>query len=143
VHSVVYGARLHVYGPAWIDGARVHVKGNDVMFNGRSAIGRDHCVQKERPRSKIDNRRPDDPHGTNLSTADIVFRHWIAYISLPNHCASRGVQRIHIIRFGYRNDHWAAWTALNVKRLRVNVAYDRTVKIHVARQIRRSRLRED
>ena len=53
-----------------------------------------------------------------------------------------GVERIHIIRFGHRNDHWAAWTALDVKRLRINVAYDRTVKIHVARQVRRSRLRE-
>ena len=41
--------RLHVHRPAGIDGARVHVKRNDVMFYGRAAIGRDHCVQKERP----------------------------------------------------------------------------------------------
>ena len=27
----------------------VHVKRKDVMFFGRAAIGRDHCVQKERP----------------------------------------------------------------------------------------------
>ena len=72
-----------------------------------------------------------------------VCRHRSAYISLPDNAAVRSVERIHIIRFGHRNDHWpAAWTALDVKRLRVNVAYDRAVKVQVARQIRRSRLRE-
>ncbi len=47
--AVVLGCQLHVHRPAGIDGARVHVKGNDVMFYGRAAIGRNHCVQKERP----------------------------------------------------------------------------------------------
>ena len=47
--AVVLGHHLHVHRPARIDGARVHVKGNDVMFYGRAAIGRHHCVQKERP----------------------------------------------------------------------------------------------
>jgi len=112
------------------------------MFYGRAAIGRNHCVQKQRARSKIDNRRSDDPHGTNLSTADIVFRHRSACVSLPNHRAVRGVQRIHVIRFGYRNDNWAAWTALNVKRLCKDVAFNRAIKRHVARQVRRGRLRE-
>src|SRR4029077_2130588 len=59
--AVVLSRHLHVHRPARIDGARVHVKGNDVMFYGRSAIGRDHCVQKQRPRSKIDDGRADDP----------------------------------------------------------------------------------
>jgi hypothetical protein len=56
------------------------------------------------------------------------------HISLPNDGAIDSVERVNIIRFGYRNDHRpAAWTALDVKRLRVNVAYDRTVKFQVTR----------
>ena len=47
--AVVLSRRLHVHRPAGVDGARVHVKRNDVMFYGRAAIGRNHCVQKERP----------------------------------------------------------------------------------------------
>ena len=47
--AVVLSRRLHVHRPAGIDVARVHVKGNDVMFLGRAAIGRGHRVQKERP----------------------------------------------------------------------------------------------
>ena len=27
------------------------------------------------------------------------------------------------------NDHWAVWTALDVKRLRVNIAYNRAVEV--------------
>ena len=47
--AVVLSCQLHVHRPARIDGARVHVKRNDVMFYGRAAIGRRHRVQKERP----------------------------------------------------------------------------------------------
>ena len=68
--------------------------------------------------------------------------HRSAYISLPDNGAIHSVERIHIVRFGGHNDHWAARTALDVKRLRVNVAYDRTVEIQVARQVGGSRLRE-
>ena len=53
---------------------------------------------------------------------------------------SYSVERINIIRFGYRNDHWTAWAALDVKRLRVNVAYNRAVKVQIACQIGRSAL---
>src|SRR5206468_46246 len=42
--AIVLGCQLHVHRPARIDGARVHIKGNDVMFYGRAAIGRNHCV---------------------------------------------------------------------------------------------------
>jgi len=70
------------------------------------------------------------PASSNLITVDIVCRHRRAYISLPNDGAIDSVERIHIIRVGYRNDHRpAAWTALDVKRLRQNVAYDRTVEV--------------
>ena len=127
--AVVLGCHLHVYRPAWIDGARVHVKRNDVMFYGRPAIGRNHCVQKQRPGSKIDNRRADDAHGTDLSAGEIGCGHRSAYISLPDNAAVHGIERVHIIGFSHRNDHWTVWTALDVKWLRVNVAYNRTVEV--------------
>ena len=92
------------------------------MFNGLSAIWRSHCIQKERPRIKIDNGRADDPHGTYLSAGKIRFRHRSTYIPLPDNAAIRSIQRIHVIRFGHHNDHWTVWTTLDVKRLRVNVA---------------------
>ncbi len=60
---------------------------------------------------------------------EIGCGHRSAYISLPDNGAIDNVKRINIIRFGYRNDHWATRTALDVKRLRVNVAYNRTVKV--------------
>src|SRR5262249_3863033 len=88
-------------------------------------------------------RSADDPRGTNLSAEEIVCWHRSTYISLPNDRAIDSVQCIHIIRFGHRNDRRSAARAVvKVKRLRVNVAYDRTVEVQVARQVRRSRLRE-
>src|SRR5216110_2454707 len=127
--AVVLSRQRHVHRPAWVDGARVHVKRNDVMFDGRAAIGCNHCVQKKRPRSKIDNGRADDAHGTDLSATEIGCGHRSAHILLPDNGAVHCVERIHVIRFGDCNDHRAAWTALDVKRLRVNVAYDRPVKV--------------
>src|SRR5215470_14083241 len=37
--TIVLSRQLHVHRPAGIDGAGVHVKGNDVMFLGYAAIG--------------------------------------------------------------------------------------------------------
>src|SRR5206468_7235820 len=68
--AVVLGRQLHVHRPAGVDGTRVHVKRNDVMFDGRAAIGGDHCIQKKRARSKIDNRRGDNAHGTDLGARE-------------------------------------------------------------------------
>ena len=47
--AVVLSCQLHVHRPAGIDGARVHVKRNDVMFEGRSAIGRRSLRPKRAP----------------------------------------------------------------------------------------------
>src|SRR4029077_16678008 len=127
--AVVLSRQLHVHRPAGVDGTRVHVKRNDVMFYGRPAIGRNHCVQKKSARSKIDNWRGDNAHGTDLSAMEIGCGHRSAHVLLPDNGAVHCVERIHVIRFGDRNDHWAAWTALDVKRLRVNVAYDRAVEV--------------
>src|SRR4029079_3781206 len=143
--AVELDCRLHVNGPPRIDVARVYIKRNNVMFDGRPAIGCDHCVQKERTCTKINNGSPADAHGTvprGRSAGEIGLRHRRAYISLPDNGAVHSVERIHIVRFGDRNDHWAARTALDVKRLRVNGAYDRTVEIQVARQVGGSGLRE-
>jgi len=99
------------------------------MFDGRAAIRGDHCIQKKRARSKIDNWCADDAHRTDLGAREIGCGHRSAHVSLPDNGAVHGVERIHVIRFGDRNHHWAARTALDVKRLRVNVAYDRPVEV--------------
>src|ERR1700756_4005176 len=44
VDPVVCSCRLHVYGPAGIDVACVHVKGYDKMLLGCPAIRGDHCI---------------------------------------------------------------------------------------------------
>ena len=48
-----------------------------------------------------------------------------------------GIERINIVRFRHRNDHRPIRAALDVKRLGVNVAGDRAVKVQVARQVGR------
>jgi hypothetical protein len=47
--AVVLSHQFHVHRPAWVDGPRVYVEGNDVMFEGRAAIGCRQRAQKERP----------------------------------------------------------------------------------------------
>src|SRR5206468_809555 len=64
-------------------------------------------------------------------------------VALPNDAAIEGVERIHIIRFGYRNDRRpTARAGIDVKRLRIDVADDRAVKVEVPRQIGRGAQRE-
>ena len=48
-----------------------------------------------------------------------------------------GVERINIIRCGNSNDHRPVRPALDVKRLRMNVAHDRAIKVQIADQIGR------
>ena len=52
------------------------------------------------------------------------------------------VKRINIVRFGHRNDHRPIRTALDVKRLRMNGADDRAIKVQIADQIGRVARRE-
>ena len=56
-------------------------------------------------------------------------------VPLPDHRSCRGVKRINIIRCGNSNNHRSVRAALDVKRLRVNIAHDRPVEIRVADQI--------
>jgi len=69
-------------------------------------------VQKERPRSKIDNGRASDAHGINLGcrepSADTAGQRYA-----PNNAAIERVERVHIIHFGYGNDRCSAtWTII-------------------------------
>jgi hypothetical protein len=47
--SVELDHRLHVNRPPGIDVPRVHIKRNNVMFDGGPAIGCNHGAQKQRP----------------------------------------------------------------------------------------------
>ena len=66
-YAIVCSCRAHVHGPAAIDVACIHINGKDEMFLSLAAVGRSHCVQKQRARGEIDNRRADDAHGIKLS----------------------------------------------------------------------------
>jgi len=140
VHALELSHQLYVDRPAWINIARVQIKRENELFLSHAVIGRGHCIEKERARVKVDNGCAGDAHWVNDSgTREIVLRQRHAKIALPNDAPIHSVKRVYIIRFGYRNDHWAACAALDVKRLRVNVTYDRTVEVQVARQVRGSR----
>ena len=79
---------------------------------------------------------PMMPMGSNLvhsrSPADTGGPTLRSQITVPSTASSA-----HTIRFRYGNDRRpAAWAAVDVKRLRVNVAHDCAVEIQVACQIR-------
>ena len=91
--------------------------------------------------SKKSDRDARSTTGVPMMPTGLMFPHGRPEVTggpmsaLPNHRAGNGVERINIIRFGDGNDHRAVWAALDVKRLRVNVAEDRAVKVQVADQI--------
>src|SRR5207253_3618595 len=94
-------------------------------------------------RSKIDNRCAGDAHGIKLRADEIVSRHCRTNVSLPDKAAVNRVERIYIVRFSRDNDHRpAAGTVLDIKRLRIDVADNRAVKVQVAREIGRGALCE-
>jgi len=57
-----------------------------------------------------------------------------AKVALPDHRAGRGVERVNVIGFGDGNNHRPTGTALDIERLRVNVAGNRAIKVEIARQ---------
>src|ERR1041384_5693584 len=88
-------------------------------------------VDKKSPRSQIDNRCASDACGIKTSARGV----WDGQTNInsrPDRQASRGVKRIDTVRFSDRNDHWTVRAALNVKRLGVNVAGDRSVEAKIA-----------
>ena len=102
------------------------------MFCGRAV---DQCVEEKSSGGEIDNRRACDPSGIKTSARG----GWDGRTNIgarPDREACGGIERINVIRFGDSNDHRPVWAALDVKRLRVNVARDRAVEVEIARQIR-------
>src|SRR5438046_7293196 len=97
----------------------------------------DQGVQEKRSGSEVDHRRAGDPNRIDVAAEKLANRYGGAEIALPNHRASGGVERINVVRFCHDNDHWPVRSALNVKRLGVNVAYNCAVKIQVTRQVSR------
>ena len=92
--------------------------------------------KKSAREAKIDNRRANDAHRIKFGHAEIAADTGRPNIAFPDNAAIKGVERVHIIRFGHGNNHCpAAWAAFDVKRLRINVARNRAVKVQVARQI--------
>jgi hypothetical protein len=70
----------------------------------------------------MDNGRASDPERVNV-TARQTRGDRCADVPLPNDGTGKGVERINIIGFGHdNNSRPTAWTALDVKRLRVNIA---------------------
>ena len=138
VHAIVGNGRIQIDRPAGIDGAGIHVQGEDEMLLRRAI---DHCIEEERSRGKIDNGRSDNAKWVNRSPAQ-TGRDRRANIRLPDNAAIRSVERINIIRCGHGNDHWAPRTALDIKRLGVNIAHDCAVKVQVARDASSGRWRE-
>src|SRR4030081_2599126 len=52
------------------------------------------------------------------------------------------MERVHIVRFGHRNEHRPVWAALDVKRLRIYMPRDCSVEIQIASQVGCVRWRE-
>ena len=50
------------------------------------------------------------------------------------HCAGHGIERVNVIGFCDGNNHRPIGAALDVERLRVNIAGNRAIKVEVTRQ---------
>src|SRR5262245_31097478 len=100
------------------------------MFFGHATVRGNHCVEEERSRSEIDDRRASDTNGVKLGACEIVRRYWLADISLPDNRTIASIERVHRIRFSCRNDHrFTLRAVLDVKRLRVNVASNCAIEV--------------
>src|SRR6266487_362951 len=80
----------------------------------------DHRIEEECTGGKIDHRCPDNAERTDVP-ARKARRHRRSDIPLPENAPVGGVQRINIVRRSHGNDHRAVWTALDIKRLGVNM----------------------
>src|SRR5258707_13938980 len=89
----------------------------------------DQCIEEKRSRRQVDNWCADSADRTNISTRKTGCDSRPDIGALPDHGAGTGVKRINIIRCSNSNDHWAVRAALDVKRLRMNVADDRAIKV--------------
>src|SRR5438067_12548004 len=95
----------------------------------------DQGVQEKRSGSEVDHGRAGDPNRIDVATEKLTNRYGRAEVDLPDHRAGIGAQRINVVRFCYGNDHWTVRSALNVKRLGVNVAHNCAVKVQVTQEV--------
>jgi len=56
----------------------------------------------------------------------------VAHIAPPNHSLGDRIQRVNIVRFGYCNNRRAVRAILDIERLGVNIAGDRSVDVQVS-----------
>src|SRR5437879_5564697 len=101
----------------------------------------DQRIEEKSARNEIDHGRARDAGRINIS-ARKPGSNRRANVTLPNHGAGGGAERINVVRLSYRDHHWPVRSALDVKRLRINVADDRAVETKIARQISGSRRRK-
>lgn len=102
------------------------------MFCGGAV---DQCVEKKPTRGEIDNRSAGDTSGIKTS----AWRAWNGRTNIgtrPDREACCGIKSINGIRFGHGNNHRAVRAAIDVKRLRVDIAGDRAVETKIPRQVR-------
>src|SRR5881296_1171885 len=95
----------------------------------------DQGIQEKRSGSEVDHRRAGDPNRIDVATEKLANRYGRAEIDLPDHRAGIGAQRVNIVRFGHGNNHWPVRSALDVKRLGVNVAYNCAVKVQITLEV--------
>jgi hypothetical protein len=106
------------------------------MFLGRAV---DHRIEEESSGGEINNGSACDAEWVDVSARQ-TRGDWRAKIPLPNHSATKGVERINIIRLGHYNDHSPAiGAALDVQRLCVNIARNRAIEVQVASHTCRGR----
>jgi hypothetical protein len=138
-YPVVHGCGVHIHGPACIRGARVHIQRINEMLLSDAV---DQRIEEKRSRRQVDNWCADSANRTNISTRKTCSDRRSDIGALPNHRARIGVERINIIRCRNNDDHRSVRTALDVKRLRMNVADDCAIKVQVTDQISRIARRE-
>src|SRR5438874_13824077 len=96
------------------------------MLNGTTA---DQCIEEKRSRPEIDNGRADDTNRIFVPARKTGSYRRSNVGTRPNHKAGIRMERIHIIRCGHNNNHWAVWAALNIERLGVHIARDGPIKV--------------
>ncbi len=131
-NSVVNDGGVQIHRPTRSGGAGVQVQRINEMFCGGAV---DQCVEEKPTGGEIDNRSACDTSGKKTSARGV----WDGRTNIgarPDREACRGIKRINVIRFCDGNDHRPVWAALDVKRLRVNVARDRAIEVEITREIR-------
>ena len=125
-YSVVASRGVQIHRPAGICSARVHVQRINEMLHGEPAIN---ASKKSDRDARSTTGVPDGANRIEYFRREDLRSRAAEFVALPDHAPGRRVERINIIRCGNSNDHRAVRPALDVKRLRMNVADDRAIKV--------------